>query len=289
MSIENHQGAEVDRVILRTPIVKIGVLRCPVTHHRFRRPSPTENYALVFPRTPVSVRRDDDVRFVADPTGVAFWNRDVCYSREALSDIGTRSDWFGFDQSVILDVIASFDRSVEDTPDRPFRIPYAPTDADLYLYQRRVISHALGGDVASLLWFEESALHVLRHALRNAYKARPARFVPEEKSQSTVHEEIVHRAEAAMAKHFPEPLSLSDIAKEARCSPFHLARLFRRYRNTSLHAHCNTLRLRSALEYVLDTSMDLTQISFEVGFSSHSHFTWAFRRQFGVSPSALRS
>jgi AraC family transcriptional regulator len=283
------QTEEVDRVVLRTPIVRIGLLRCPVSHHRFRHPPPTENYALVFPRTAVSVRRHDDVRFVADPSIVAFWNRSQCYSREALSDEGARADWFGFDQSLVLDVTRSFDPWAEDTPDRPLCIPYATTDAVLYLSQRRVISRALSGDVVSPLWFEESVLNLLRHALHNAYAERRVQFAPKEQRRLSIHEEIIHRAEAAMAKHFREPLSLSEIAREAGCSSFHLARLFKRYRNSTLHAHCNTLRLRAALEYVLDTSLDLTQISFEVGFSSHSHFTWAFKRQFGVAPSSLRS
>jgi AraC family transcriptional regulator len=121
-----------------------------------------------------------------------------------------------------------------------------------------VISRALSGDVVSPLWFEESVLNLLRHALHNAYAERRVQFAPREQSRLSIHEEIIHRAEAAMAKHFRES------------------------------AHCNTLRLRAALEYVPDTSLDLTQISCEVGFSSHSHFTWAFKRQFGVAPSSFR-
>jgi len=102
-------------------------------------------------------------------------------------------------------------------------------------------------------------------------------------------EEIVWRAEAVVARRFRERLTLGEIAAEVGASPFHLCRLFTQQRDFSLHAYQVQLRLRTALEYVVDTRKDLTELSFEVGFSSHSHFTSAFKRQFGVTPSALRT
>jgi AraC family transcriptional regulator len=111
---------------------------------------------------------------------------------------------------------------------------------------------------------------------------------PTEFSQS-LQEEIVYRAEEDIGRHFREPFSIADVAKEAGASPFHLCRLFRRHRKVALHARCNELRLRPALELVMDTNVDLTEVSLASGFSSHSHFTWAFKRQFGITPSSIRS
>jgi AraC-like DNA-binding protein len=39
---------------------------------------------------------------------------------------------------------------------------------------------------------------------------------------------------------------------------------------------------------VLDSKRDFTDIGLQLGFSSHSHFSAAFRQAFGASPSALR-
>ena len=103
-----------------------------------------------------------------------------------------------------------------------------------------------------------------------------------------IKEEIVWRAETLIGKHFREPLLISDIAKQAGASPFHLCRLFKERRNSTLHARFVELRLRTALEYVLDTKMDLTDISLNLGYSSHSHFTSAFRKKFGMTPSSMR-
>jgi len=48
------------------------------------------------------------------------------------------------------------------------------------------------------------------------------------------------------------------------------------------------VRLASALEQVLDSSAPLTTVAMELGFATPSHFTAAFRRAYGFTPSALR-
>jgi AraC-like DNA-binding protein len=48
------------------------------------------------------------------------------------------------------------------------------------------------------------------------------------------------------------------------------------------------LRLHTSLERVAEPRSDLTVIALDFGFASHSHFTAAFRRTFGLTPSALR-
>jgi AraC-like DNA-binding protein len=46
------------------------------------------------------------------------------------------------------------------------------------------------------------------------------------------------------------------------------------------------LRLRAALEELPECRGDITRLALDLGYSSHSHFTYAFRREFGVPPSA---
>ena len=49
------------------------------------------------------------------------------------------------------------------------------------------------------------------------------------------------------------------------------------------------LRLTAAARIILDGCDDLTALALDLGFSSHSHFTDAFRRRFGMAPSSLRT
>jgi AraC-like DNA-binding protein len=54
-----------------------------------------------------------------------------------------------------------------------------------------------------------------------------------------------------------------------------------------VHRHLTVLRLRAALPLLRERPRDLAGLALELGFSSHSHFTGAFRRDYGLTPSQL--
>jgi AraC family transcriptional regulator len=81
---------------------------------------------------------------------------------------------------------------------------------------------------------------------------------------------------------------MGEIAEAIGVSRFHLSRVFRTCTGFSLHGYRNQLRLRAALERLVDPQAALPALAGELGFSSHSHFTAAFKESFGVAPSSLR-
>ena len=99
----------------------------------------------------------------------------------------------------------------------------------------------------------------------------------------------VRRAQEIIAAHFVEDLPLATIGELCETSPFHLSRLFRRVTGTSMHRYQTTLRLRHAARELLRGAGDITALALDTGFSSHSHFTSAFRREFGVPPALFRA
>jgi AraC family transcriptional regulator len=280
---------QTDRVVFSSSAVKVGMLRCPVQYPKFHNPGPTQNCVIVFPRTSVIVRRGDGVKFVADPGIVAFWNRDQQYWREELNPAGANADWFAIDPALVLDALRLIDPAVEDTPERPFRLSHSYSDPHLYLLQRQLLRRLLNSEAAEPLVIEETVLEILARAVRTAYRQWGREIVDVETYGSSLQEEIVWRAETFIANHFQEPLRVQEIAREVGASAFHLCRLFKRHRRTTLHARSNDLRLRAALDLLFDTRMDLTEVALGLGYSSQSHFTWAFRRRFGLTPAALRA
>jgi AraC-like DNA-binding protein len=84
-------------------------------------------------------------------------------------------------------------------------------------------------------------------------------------------------------------VSLDQLARRVHVSPFHLARVFRARTGFTLHGYRNQLRLRLALDRIDDEGCSLTALANELGFSSHSHFTDAFRSLFGAPPSIVRA
>lgn len=84
-----------------------------------------------------------------------------------------------------------------------------------------------------------------------------------------------------------EPRSLTAIAAQLDVSPAYLTDLFRRHEGLSIARYQRRLRLSRALVELPDTD-DIATLALELGFSSHAHFSTAFRATYGVSPSSYR-
>lgn len=88
---------------------------------------------------------------------------------------------------------------------------------------------------------------------------------------------------ARLAADLTEPLTLSEVAREAGLSPFHAARLFTRATGLPPHAWRNQVRLHRALA-PLRAGVPVTDVAAASGFADQSHFTRHFKRMFGVPP-----
>ena len=98
----------------------------------------------------------------------------------------------------------------------------------------------------------------------------------------------VDQAERLLSARFEASLSLGDIAQRVGLSPYQLCRAFRSATGRTLGEYRQHLRIRSSLERLSETSESITDIALGLGFSSHSHFTYSFRREFGFAPSTVR-
>jgi AraC-like DNA-binding protein len=70
-------------------------------------------------------------------------------------------------------------------------------------------------------------------------------------------------------------------------SPVYLTQAFKRVEDVPLYRYHLRLRLARALDLLADYD-DLTDLALDLGFTSHSHFTAAFRKVYGVTPSAFQ-
>lgn len=98
---------------------------------------------------------------------------------------------------------------------------------------------------------------------------------------------LIRRAKEFLHRNLRERILLQDIARDVDASATYLTDLFSRVEGCALHEYLTRLRLSEALAE-LPHSSDLTALALELGFSSHSHFTYAFRRRFGCTPSQFR-
>jgi AraC family transcriptional regulator len=98
----------------------------------------------------------------------------------------------------------------------------------------------------------------------------------------------VERAREYIASAPENNDSLSEIASAVNCSPFHLARTFRRRTGQSLQRFRTGLRMAAAIERLRQGERDLSTLAADLGYASHSHFSAVFRSQLGVPPSEVR-
>jgi len=91
-----------------------------------------------------------------------------------------------------------------------------------------------------------------------------------------------------MAANFSKPLTIAQLADEACVSKFHFSRLFRARLDQTPHRYLTELRLDAARRMLLTTDLAVTEVGAACGFASPPHFSTAFSRRFGVSPSRAR-
>ena len=275
----------LNTIVFQTPTVRVGAFRCPVGDARFQNTGPIDEPIVVFPRSAVWIRHAGSRAFVADPGIVTIYNRGQEYTRAPLARDGDRSDWFAVAPEMALALACELDPAAADRPDRPYRAEWTPSDSEIYLRQRWLFRRFERGGV-DILEGEESVLGLVAEVIRRS--AGPSRTVRPSRPTAEAHRDLAQRARAELARDPTASTDLTTLARRLEVSPFHLCRVFRATNGTSLHDYRIELRLRLALERLADRLTDLSRLAFELGFSSHSHFTQTFKARLGVTPSALR-
>lgn len=98
----------------------------------------------------------------------------------------------------------------------------------------------------------------------------------------------VERTREYLAHNACRREALTQIAAAVHCSPFHLARAFRRQTGQTIHAYRTGLRMVRALDRLQQGERDIAALAADLGYSSHSHFSQAFRRCAGAAPAQVR-
>jgi AraC family transcriptional regulator len=98
----------------------------------------------------------------------------------------------------------------------------------------------------------------------------------------------LRRAIDFIEENLGEPISLSDIARQAGLSRMHFAAQFRRATGLTPHNFLVLRRVELAKRMLCNTRLELVEIAARVGFRSQAYFTTVFRKSTGVTPSSWR-
>ena len=272
-----------DRVVFATKDVVAGEFRCPTTYPGFVTAGRINHYIVAFPRSSVWIEREAAPRFVADPGFATIYNPGQPYRRHPISPEGDLSDWLGVSERLARDAVKRFDPHDADHPE-PLRHFGANVPSETYLAQRRLFARLSASGVEPME-AEEQALEIIVAVLRSAYFTSSRGREVAMPRRGRARRDLAESAKAAMLARLFENASVCDVARDVDVSPFHLCRSFRAETGMTLHAYRRDIRLRTALGLTDSYRGNLSALALRAGFYSHSHFTTAFRRAFGVSPS----
>lgn len=119
-------------------------------------------------------------------------------------------------------------------------------------------------------------------------KSRPTTEIDARRPAGRALRRYAEDAKELLHRRFREPLRLEDVASALYVSTYHLCRVFKEETGMSIHQYLNQLRLRQALTELAQGDTALAKLANDLGFCCQSHFTRAFRKQFGVPPGEAR-
>lgn len=96
-----------------------------------------------------------------------------------------------------------------------------------------------------------------------------------------LHQYVMERLDTSL----PE---ISEIGSYIGCSANKIKKIFKRTYGETIYTYHRHKRLDKAYTLIKDTNMDISLISMECGFQSPAHFSRAFKKVYGFSPSKVR-
>ncbi len=108
-------------------------------------------------------------------------------------------------------------------------------------------------------------------------------------ANATHEPEAVRNAKVFIHQHLAEPMSLEAVASAVNVSPFHFCKLFKRATGLTFTDFVSRARVEKAKRMLMKPAARITEVAYDVGFQSLSHFNRSFRRIADESPTEFRS
>lgn len=231
---------------------------------------------LVFPYRGTYVRHLGHDQAVAEANQILFFNVGEGYRVSHPVAGGDASLSLTIHPALLLEMapVSLLKERAKDT----FRLQRLRIDARTQALVA-MLRHSLRQKIAEPLEAESLAVTLVQRALG----PRTSRAA----SGSAGRQRLVDRIKLLLASDLTRRWTLGEIAAEVPGSPIYLTQVFQHVEGMPLYRYQLRLRLARSLD-LLERFDDLTELALEVGFSSHSHFSAAFRQAYGRSPSEFK-
>jgi AraC-like DNA-binding protein/ligand-binding sensor protein len=107
--------------------------------------------------------------------------------------------------------------------------------------------------------------------------------------QSNRDPPLIKRAKEYVASHLSDRIKLGNIARFLNMSRFHFCRTFKQATGETFVQYLNRVRVDRAKMLLRSNGLRISEIAYEVGFQTLTHFNRTFRKLAGRSPTEYRS
>jgi AraC family transcriptional regulator len=262
--------------LLKTNTVEIRDVYCQGRHVHQSDEECTSATYLVFPYRGVFVRHLGRDQAVAEANQVLFFNTSESYRVSHPVPGGDASLSLVITDPVLRELAPG--ALLRGGPIPVFQRHRLRIDARAQALVA-LLRHSLRQGIAEPLEAESLALTLARRALGMRTTHAPG--------ATSGRQRLADTTKLVLASDPARRWTLAEMAAEVGHSPVYLTQVFQQVEGLPLYRYQLRLRLARALE-LLPQYDDLTSLSLDLGFYSHSHFSTAFAKAYGCSPSKFK-
>jgi AraC-like DNA-binding protein len=170
-----------------------------------------------------------------------------------------------------------------------------PTEAQYNRMARQVAEWGLEVDQSTLreAYFSTRVLPAKQHESVIKLLSIFAQHLAMVTNQVVVRQEnaeppVIARAKQFILDHQADDLSLGQVAKAVNTSTFYFCKIFKKVTGINFTDYLSRVRIEKAKNLLLNPNLRVSEIAYEVGFQSLTHFNRVFKKIIGQSPTEYR-
>lgn len=168
---------------------------------------------------------------------------------------------------------SSFDRTRKVM--EKYNLEFDPAELEAAYFNSRVMSNTEHESMVKLLSIFAQHLSMISNQL----------LLLEENSESP----LIRKAVQYIHDHLSEELCLEEVAKAANMSSFYFCKMFKKEKGINFTDYVSRARIEKAKNLLLNPNLRISEIAYEVGFQSLTHFNRVFKKVVGCSPTNYRA
>lgn len=264
------------RILLSSPEMTLRDVVCRGTCRHESAEECASATHLVFPYRGAYVRHVGQGNAVADANQLMLFSQGESYRISHPIPGGDASLSLALEEGLLRELVPQeYLRPAADLAFRMQRLRIDPRAQALV----SLLRHGLTRAIAEPLQAETLVLTLVRRALGERTSRPPG--------STYGRQRLVDRAKLTISSNPARRWKLAEIAAEVGVSPVYLTQSFQQVEGLPLYRYQLRCRLARALD-LLHEYDDLSALALDLGFSTHSHFSSAFRQLYGRTPAELQ-